>query len=211
MENFSHRNKVVQFWHVTGEVIGSNKYSETHVSSSGGGGYVGKHGGHVSAPQIHSTVVTNHEFWIKTPDGKEKDIKLAGVNIPLRVGQKITLISVGRKAAGSGWYAILVNHSAGKHWFINSVNDLNKLLKLELATGKSILFAALIVACIAWVTAPNAGFGRNWDHASWGLAFGTAGVFIVYRLILKMTRVSKLRKSLGSYLEKMAQEAYQKF
>lgn len=66
MENFKHRNKEIEFWSVTGEIMAQNKYSETHVSSSGGGGYIGAHGGHIRAPSVHSTTVTNHEFWIKT-------------------------------------------------------------------------------------------------------------------------------------------------
>ncbi len=38
MENFTHCGKEVEFWQVTGEVLGSNKYSETHVSVSSSGG-----------------------------------------------------------------------------------------------------------------------------------------------------------------------------
>jgi hypothetical protein len=144
MNSFVHRGKEVEFLQVTGEVLGSNKYSETHVSSSGGGGYVGKYGGNVSAPQIHSTAVTNHEFWIKTEDGVEVDIKLQGTDIPLRVGQRISVIAATRKGSERMWYSVLVNHSAGKHWFINKADDLNKLLKLEQCTGKSLIVAGCI-------------------------------------------------------------------
>ena len=206
--SFIHRGKNVEFWQVTGEVLGSNKYSETHVSSSGGGGYVGQHGGHVSAPTIHSSTVTNHEFWIKTEDGLEKPIKLRGIDVPLRPGQKITLISAGRKEAGSGWYSILVNHSAGKHWFINSAEELNKMLKLELLTGKSLLIAGAIAWGVAYVTAPNHYRGKDWGDASWEIALGAAGIFIVYRLIIKISRVSSLTKKLKSHLENLAQLAY---
>ncbi|MBO0399812.1 hypothetical protein ACK36F_07690 [Aeromonas veronii] len=212
MEDFTHCGKEVEFWQVTGEVLGSNKYSETHVSvsSSGGGGYVGPNGGHVSAPSVHSTssTITNHEFWIKTEDGLEKDIKLRGVDVPLRPGQKITLISAKRKGADNGWYSILVNHSAGKHWFINSAEELNKKLKLELLTGKSLLIAGAIIWSVAYLTAPEGYRGKSWDDASWGIALGAAGIFIVYRLIIKLSRVSGLIKKLESHLESLAQSAY---
>lgn len=215
MEDFSHRGKKVEFWRITGEVLGSDKYSETHVSvsSSGGGGYVGPNGGYVSAPTVNSSssTVTNHEFWIKTEDGLEKDIKLRGVDIPLRPGQKITLISAGRKGAGSGWYSILVNHSAGKHWFINSAEELNKHLKLELLTGKSLLIAGAMAWGIAYLTAPDGYRGKSWDNASWELALGAAGVFIVFRLVVKLNRVSGLTKRLKQQLENLAQLAYKNY
>ena len=215
MEDFTHRGKDVEFWQVTGEVLGTDKYSETHVSvsSSGGGGYVGAYGGHVSAPTVHSTssTVTNHEFWIKTEDGLEKDIKLRGVDIPLRPGQKITLISAGRKGAGNGWHSILVNHSAGKHWFINNAEALNKKLKLELLTGKSLLIAGAIAWGIAYLTAPNGYRGKNWNGASWEIALGAAGIFIVYRLVVKLSRASGLIKNLKTHLENIAHSAYKNF
>jgi hypothetical protein len=204
MEDFSHRGKNVKFWSVTGEVIGTNKYSETHVSSSGGGGYVGQYGGHVSAPTIHSSTITNHEFWIKTEDGYEKDIKLRGVDIPLRAGQKITLISAGMKGEDTGWHCIFINHSAGKHWFINNEKGLNRKLELEVVTGKSVIFAIIIFVAMAWVS-----LTVTEDADSLLLAFVITGIFIAYRIFVKCFYTSKLNKSLKAYLEKLAQEAYQ--
>lgn len=217
MENFKHRKKEIEFWQLTGEVLGSDKYSETHVSvsSSGGGGYVGPNGGHVSAPKVHSSSssITNHEFWIKTADGLEKDIKLKGADIPLRAGQKITLISAGRKGKDTGWYSVLVNHSAGKHWFINKADDLNNRLRIELMTGKSLIIAAIILFGTAYLTAPES-YGyfldRNFGRAEWGVAWGLAIGFGVLRFLIKTVRISSLYKRLNSHLENLAQQAYQK-
>lgn len=203
MEGFSYRGKDVEFWRITGEVLGSNKYSETrvNVSSSGGGGYIGPNGGHVAPTtvDVSSTTVINHEFWIKTEDGHEKDVKFSGVDIPLRPGQKITLISAGRKGTGSGWYSILVNHSAGKHWFIKSAEELNPYLKLEMVTGKSLLIAGAIV-CTGYIF-----------YAPWELTWAAAGVFIVYRLVVKISRTSGLKKSLQQHLENLAQFAHKNY
>ena len=211
MEDFQYKNKEVKFWRVTGEVLGQNKYSKTHVSSSGGGGYVGKGGGHVSAPKVHSTTVTHHEFWIKEEDGSEKSVKLSGHDIPLREGQKITLISAGIKGKDSGFYSVLVNHNAKKHWFINSAGDLNKKLKLEVLTGKSLLIAGAIAGGIVYFTAPDRYRGKAWDDASWDIALGVAGIVIVYRLVVKLSRVSGLTKKLKSHLEDLAQLTYKNF
>ena len=89
MENYTHLNKEVVFWKITGEVMDSNKYSETHVSSSGGGGYVGGSGGHISAPRVSSRAVTNHEFWIRTQDGTEESVQLTGHDIPDRKSTRL--------------------------------------------------------------------------------------------------------------------------
>lgn len=201
MKNFTHRRKSVEFWKISGEVIGSNKFSETHVSSSGGGGYIGQHGGHVTAPTVRSETVTNHEFWIKTEDGLEKDIKLRGIDVPLRSGQKITLISAGIKGTNKGWYSILVNHSAGKHWFINSAEELNKTLKIEVITGKSLIVAIAIFLGICYFTGPS---------PSWELALVASGVFFLFRVVTKLRRVTRLKTKLKSHLEQLAQSTYQR-
>lgn len=197
MENFKHRNKEIEFWSVTGEIMAQNKYSETHVSSSGGGGYVGTHGGHISAPSVHSTTVTNHEFWIKTEDGSEESVQLAGRDIPLREGQKITLISAGIKGKGEGYYSVLVNHNANKHWFINKADRLNKLLKIDVASGKSILITGGLFCLVTYIT------------ESLGTGAVIAGAFVIYRLATKIYRIIKMTDALDQHLESLAQQAYQ--
>ncbi|MFQ2209979.1 hypothetical protein ACK31V_04610 [Aeromonas caviae] len=197
MENFKHRNKEIEFWSVTGEIMAQNKFSETHVSSSGGGGYVGTHGGHISAPSVHSTTVTNHEFWIKTEDGSEESVQLAGCDIPLREGQKITLISAGVKGKGEGYYSVLVNHNANKHWFINEAGSLNKSLKIDLASGKSILITGGLFCLVTYIT------------GSLGAGAVIAGAYFIFRLATKITRIIKMTKALDQHLESLAQQAYQ--
>ena len=141
MENFRFRKKEIDFLSITGEVLGQNKYSETHVSSSGGGGYVGEHGGRVHAPTVHSTTITNHEFWIKKEDGGEYAVQLSGCDIPLNKKKKITLISAGIKGKKTRYYCILVNHNANRHWFINKAEALNQKLKIYRPSGKSVFIA----------------------------------------------------------------------
>ncbi|MCE9924359.1 hypothetical protein LZ640_07655 [Aeromonas media] len=198
MENFKHRNKEIEFWSVTGEIMAQNKFSETHVSSSGGGGYVGTHGGHISAPRVHSTTVTNHEFWIKTEDGTEESVQLAGCDIPLREGQKITLISAGVKGKGEGYYSVLVNHNAKNHWFINKADSLNKRLKIDVASGKSILITGGLFCLVTYIA------------DSLGAGAAVAGAFVIYRLATRISRLFKMTNALDQHLESLAQQAYQK-
>jgi hypothetical protein len=144
MENFKYKDKIVEFSYVTGEVLGSEKFSETHVSSSGGryiGGGMGAPGGTYVPPTVSSTVSTNHEFWIKTKDGQEKAIKLRDVDIPLRVGQRITIISAG--LGNNAYYTMLVNHNAGDYSWITGPNRLNEHLGIQRAiSGMSFLYSA---------------------------------------------------------------------
>ncbi|MBU2769500.1 hypothetical protein HAP94_25885 [Acidithiobacillus ferrivorans] len=65
-------------------------WTETHVSSSGGGGYVHPtYGGHVSAPTVSSKIVEREKYFVKTDDGKEVELKDA---VTGRKGHHVTLV-----------------------------------------------------------------------------------------------------------------------
>lgn len=68
-----------------GEYQDGTVYSETRVSSSGGGGYVGKHGGHVAAPTVTSHVTHHREFFLQD-EGQEKAFHLQDVKFAARPG-----------------------------------------------------------------------------------------------------------------------------
>lgn len=72
-----------------GDVVGQQKWSETKIHASGGGGYVSQQGGYVRPPQVSSTSHEKHEFWIREEDGKEIAIKFTDANFPVREGQKV--------------------------------------------------------------------------------------------------------------------------
>ncbi len=130
MDNFKYKDRNVQINYFTGEVINTSKHSETYVTSSGGGGYVGPDGGHVNAPQISSSTVTCHEFWIRQDDGRERSVSLRGYDIPLRAGQRVTMVMASDARADHGHYTTLVNHTADRHWNLMSGADLNQKLSL---------------------------------------------------------------------------------
>lgn len=121
MKDFDFDNIKIKFNSITGSVIGSNKYSETHVSSSGGGGVVTQHGGYIAPQKISSNTTTHHEFWLETDNGTQVPIKLTGYDVPINVGQKITLISSGNDSTSH--YVALVNHNAQRHWHLTNIID----------------------------------------------------------------------------------------
>ncbi|WP_136799653.1 hypothetical protein [Desulfosediminicola ganghwensis] len=150
MEHFKHRRKEFKFWKHTGAVLGDQKkYSKTYVSSSGGEGYVGPNGGVVEAAQVSSSVSTKHEFWIRKEDGTEKSIQLSDCDIPLREGHKITVVAMGPINDKSGYFTLLINHSANTHHTINSADNLNGLFKIDQLTGKSLLISIALFFAIS--------------------------------------------------------------
>ena len=207
MKEFIWKRKKFEFWHLTGEVLGSNKSSETHVSASGGGGYISQNFINLNPISVDSTVITKHEFWVKTNDGTEHAVKLQGVDVPLRAGQRVSVISAGRKGKGHGFYSILVNHSAGKYWFISDAKLLNRQLKIEVITGKSIVLAVL-----AWYvihSIPPSYFPNGYsifENARLAVLLPTA--FVLYRMINKLISIPILRLKLGRHLKSLAQFSF---
>ncbi|MEI6428288.1 MAG: hypothetical protein WCO45_07855 [Pseudanabaena sp. ELA607] len=76
----------------TGEVAGSKTWSDTIVTGSGGGGYVGKYGGYVAAPKISSTVKIRTVFYMILDNGQEVQIDSSGWDFSPRDGQRVTAI-----------------------------------------------------------------------------------------------------------------------
>lgn len=218
LEDFIYRKKVLEFRDQTGEVMGTNKYSETRVSSSGGGGtvsgYIGPHGGsvngNISAPEITSTVTTKHEFWIRTDDGKEVAIKLTDVDIPLRVGQVITMVSVHKKGGKRGFYCLLVNHNAEKHFFITSGREINGLFKIN---GYGILHLLVALAVffgdeMALAVFYGADMMVFLDMTS---SFIATGVFLCFAWTMRFFRRRAMGKKIHQHLERIAQAIHQNF
>jgi len=186
MESFIYKNKEVSFSSVTGIVLGGQeKRSETHVSSSGGGGYVGKHGGHVSAPTIHSSVTTKHEFWIKLEDGTEKPIQLSGCDIPLKEGHKITLVSVNKSKRNYEFYTFLVNHNSKETYDIKTGDVINATFRFANVYPFTSVFLGVLT-----------GIGASVVDQSWGpvgfFSFLMVVVFLITYSVNKQKEVIAL-------------------
>ncbi|MCW2315889.1 hypothetical protein M2322_001433 [Rhodoblastus acidophilus] len=88
---------------VRGTVTSASKWTESHVSSSGGGGFIANGSGYVNAPQVSTTVVERGEFWVRTSDGKEVRIS---ENLPVAPGHEVVVLwgDVAGKKWGSNLY-----------------------------------------------------------------------------------------------------------
>ena len=104
--------QVVAVWTVSGVVADDQHSSSTRVYSSGGGGFVGPHGGHVSAPEVHSETTTRQSVWITDGASKDHQISLRNMKIPIRVGQQVTARFVMPVGATEWRLETFTNHSA---------------------------------------------------------------------------------------------------
>lgn len=209
MEDFIHPSGIIAFQEIRGEVVGSERSSETHISSRGGTSLVGGNGNVITTPPtISSSTVTTHDFWVKTEDGTEHNVRLINRDIPLRSGQDVSLISASHKGGKTGFYTVLVNHSAGKHWFINDANSLKTKLGFEspiLSFIVSVFFAVVAFAIVTNITA-NFYAITSTAPASYGLIVG--GLVLLVRIILVSARSRNLTQLLQKHLENLAQKAY---
>ena len=184
MEDFFYKNRVIKLISVTGEVVADRKLLETVVTLVGGSETV--------APDIESYAVPRHEFWIKSTDGVEYDFQLRDVDIPLRDGQKITVISAVSVGTGKVNPAVMVNHTAGKHWYIDKAPAL--LLKLNLPFISAGAQGALVTLFVVG-----------------GILKSGAMVLVSLAMLLVVSMVKagpmdRAEKALEAHLERVAEE-----
>ncbi|RON81170.1 hypothetical protein [Pseudomonas fluorescens] len=190
MHTFSHGDKTVNFTVLSGEVVGSEKRSETRITSTGGNGQVDSNGQAV-ALQINTVLVVNHEFWIKTADGIEHDIHLRGLDIPLRSGQDISLISAVSNDGKTVLHTHLQNQTAAKTYLIRDGKALNTELGLSPFRWKP-----LLIAFALWI-----GIG----FVSGVLGFLVGAGYYIYQCVQGSKRKKLLITALDAFLAQLNQ------
>lgn len=170
----------------TGMVIeDQGRLSETHVS--GGGGYVGPNGGHMS--DVTSTVVTSHKFWLKTDGGKELSVELPGSNVPIRVGHKISLLRNHHR------WVLLINHTTEAS---------NELCGLERLSRLPSTFVTLVVPFILVATYPFwTGEQFYWTYAAFYMVVGISIMHSVQTMYHQSIAKQKLPDVLLKYAKKV--------
>lgn len=171
----------------SGRILDQQKGIETHVTSSGGGGYLHQGTGYVSAPTVSSYNVTRHEFWVELTDGTQHPIQLRGLDIPLSVGQNVTL-AYGADKKGDTQLALLVNHAAKQYWQITGSPAL-----LHLAGEKTPLYLAGVIAAT----------GVLWAVVSLPVAIAVgvvATVAVIWRRMRVNAAFEQYLKQLGEFV-----------
>lgn len=105
--------------YISGIVVSSQKHSQTHVYSEGGGGGIttGRNivgdpvlRGKIEAPAVKSYVTTKHEIFLQLKDGREEQLVFPLDDIAVREGHYITLVVVFRTGLDGGYGTRLFNH-----------------------------------------------------------------------------------------------------
>lgn len=147
MQSFSHGPLQLAYSGLHGTVLDQTKFSETHISSYGGGGNLQQGTGRVSAPTLATETITKHEFWVELTDGTHHPIQLKGLDIPLSKGQAVTLVYAQNGANDTSELALIANHAAKRYWRVADTPTL-----LEMAgdkTGRNTI-TIVIVALVTW-------------------------------------------------------------
>lgn len=215
-ESFSYKGKTLRFRKATGLVIGINDRSEIHVRSSGGGGHVGPQGGYVPAPRIHSVKTDRLEIWIKNDGGSEECFDLPTTDIPLREGQRITLIFyVGQE--NKNHVSVLVNHNANRHWFLLTADALAQVLAINptrailgsLALRSSAvihtLMSRLVIVHLAALGLAYAIYTKTHSPL---LGWGVAGALWLLYIMKMKKEFTDMHRKVEAHLERLVEAAY---
>lgn len=145
---------------------------------------------------------------MKSDTGEELPIKVSGKDIPLRVGQNITVFYVGWKAKKNGWGSVLLNRSAQRYWFINNVDELSELLDEQLG-GSDRYFWFLVFIGFAFVILMAAAGSRQGGDAIF-LIFIISVIVGVMMKIVRKARINNLGRHLKKELESLVEEEFDK-
>lgn len=184
MEDFVSNGHVVKFSVESGRVLpGHQKISKTHVSSSGGGGYLHQGSGFVDAPKITSTTTTEQEFWLLADGGRQVPVRIDGDAMAVNVDQEISLLHARHPTKDGQWLVGIVNHSARTTAWL--------LTPLALAGGAGLVgwWRVSFVALLSFLPFSLVNL--------WALGFVPAGVILFRHFKKERAIVVSLAKHLG--------------
>ena len=147
-------------------------WSDTHVSSHGGGGYVDpKFGGHVKAAQVSSSVTQKCKIFVRNASGAEEDFDVGSYDMAFNEGHEVMFVW------GSIWGAQKGNvhyiHNATTRRQLN-VGDFKDLELLKTADQSDYNGWVMIFGWVGSLFALRASFNGLTDKYFWstlGLSF----------------------------------------
>jgi hypothetical protein len=98
----------------TGTVADHGAMATTHVSSSGGGGYLQNGTGYVAPARVTSTTVIHDSIFLVDQSGRERSFQLQNFNVACRTGNEMTIVWVIRSGEKDGPYLAVRNHTTGE-------------------------------------------------------------------------------------------------
>jgi hypothetical protein len=130
---------------IPGTVIANDLWSETQVTSRGGGGMTVAGFGYNSAPKVRSQAIAKQRIGVRSPS-RDVFVDQAGSHIPVAIGQNVELVQAsGQRAQG---IVAIVNRSSGQWFWIGSQMDAGSLIRKPSAQfADFIAYLAIVAAC----------------------------------------------------------------
>ena len=196
-------NPHFEFMTITGCVLQSNKWSETHISGGGGGGMT--YGGHGSSHvnDVSSQVISQGEIWVRDEAGKEHHLRFSGIEVPTRGGHILTAIYARAKRDKKGLYflASLYNHTTGENYTLNKVLEDTAYKSLHIARHGGFWLGLL------WLVLLVSAFSTKHPAQNLGSLIFITFVFWFISCIITAPQVSSRKKKLLKILNNYAQGA----
>ena len=186
-----------------GTVVSLRRWSDTHITSSGGGGYVDpKFGGHIAAAQLSSQIVQKAEVFIKDRSGRQHAIELSDISIPLTEGSQIIAV-LDDRWQGKPRILYLENVDTGMAE-APVVSTGFPQIGLAEGLGKGILWG--FIACMSSLI-----FGYNFFMNSGWFFFSVVGIptWLVSRSFKGSKKLSQFNASNSEFLKKIVDIAKQ--
>jgi hypothetical protein len=103
-------DRIIDLHSASGVVLSEKKWTTTQISGGGGGGYVQNGSGYVTQNPIQSTTTTHDQLLVKVEDGSEHAVQIAGANLAVREGHRVSLIWGISRGKSTGPYVGIYNH-----------------------------------------------------------------------------------------------------
>ncbi|HEX4331869.1 MAG TPA: hypothetical protein VH040_07010 [Usitatibacter sp.] len=194
-------------------VLEGQRWSDTHIASSGGQSYLHKGTGIFHAPQVQSHVQQRAEYWLRMDDDRELALDVDG-DLHCRAGHELTLVVAIPKGQSSGHFLLAYNHQTGTTaeihgtygWFVQEYKIGANQRAWWLGTAVVMALVAPVVYFLAsGLRLQQAVAGAVSNPTSRPIMFGGllvgafVGVFVaqVAPLVVNLPRITRLRKHLG--------------
>lgn len=156
--------------------------------------YAGKH------PRGHQRILVQQATGVEVPS------HLVNKNIPLHDGQQVTAVSGYKNGADSGYWSLLVNHTAQRYWFMLEANEFRD--RFRLTTGYwpfTVVFVLLPAACLFLYSQILSLVERShlWAHTLMFALYAIAMVGWLIALITKIVLNRNMDRSIAAHLHQL--------
>lgn len=112
--------KELWFGSFRGTVLEQARLSETDVRSAAS--FRNGIGGSSASLETYSEQTRTHEIWLRSSDGKEREVELPTHGFSVRAGHEVTMFWGAAQGNDSGCYVAAVNHTTNTvwHWPVGS-------------------------------------------------------------------------------------------